>query len=294
MNLERSPVFFQRHEHRFRLEPLHASARDNWTRLGVVHVSSAASSAELRSMDRIEVHRGDAWPFSPREGAAELLALGEHVARQAVSQVSAVGLDRCAIATYQYKGRDTWTGALPTYPVVHADNVSATDAVRDFAPTLHELLSTSQTMSTAGKGDAGRQEVGSAVMPRDTLICDWVSGRRRPLLGLNVWLLLQDDGDDYPLVFAELSEASLTSDERPYLSDDPDGMVGTRRLKASIGRSATYRAATGMRRGDAYVFKTWGDAAAYHAGASRASLPPPYLARRRSVEVRVVLLSERE
>lgn len=256
----------------------------------------------LQSLDSMMLasQRGDAWPFSPGDGLAEqLLALAEGIARQALGDVDTTELEQRPVAAYQYQWRDTSAGSLPTLPTVHADNVGALDALRDFAPALHDVAAWSAA-ARAGTTYAAQRAVSEAPLaaatPRDALICGWASGSRIPLLGLNVWLLLEDRGRDYPLVFAELSEvdrADRASDRCTCLHDGTQGS-GTRRLKASIGRRATYRAALGMRRGDAYVFRTWGDGAAYHAGASRTTplLPfPTSTTRRRSVEVRIVVLS---
>ena len=68
-------------------------------------------------------------------------------------------------------------------------------------------------------------------------------------------------------------------------------LAGTRHLKHNALPHTVFRASPSMKPGDAFAFATWGENAAWHAGATRCSPPlPAGTARRRSLEVRCALV----
>lgn len=209
----------------------------------------------------------ESWPF--RETAEVLLGVAERLAlvvlRRNASRLLTCADMECAAYQYAFRHVERGRGGLST---VHADNVEACDAMRDFAPALLGSI------VLAGDGTAAR----------DRLLSDVTAGRRSFVRGVNVWILLEDDGCNFPLAFADVcaypSDAATTPCQRS----------GTRTLDARAHTHAVYCAQPQMHPGDAYVFETWGVHAAWHVGASRVSCPPS--ARRRSIECRVAVVGQ--
>jgi len=254
---------------------------------------AAREPADRPCAARTAVKPSDSWPFGQSAPVDELLAVAERLAAQFM-QRSDIGVPPSArCCAYQYGFRDT-AFALGVLSETHADNVGASDAVRDFAPTLHRLIEERSAATEPG----ARPPCGAR--GRDETLCAVVQGAHALVRGFNVWILLEDDGVDYPLLFADLEPfyAKWPRSRGAPTAADPgpdgvyecasEGVAGTRRLKPSVHEHAQYRTAPAMLPGDAFIFETWGPHAAYHAGASR--VPLPGVARRRSVEVRVAVV----
>merc|ERR1712232_1435747 len=165
--------------------------------------------------------------------------------------------------------------------------------MRDFAPRLHKAM--------CGEHNLHEHFTGVELVERDQILMDVGAGRLKLLRGFNVWILLEDEGYDHPLVFADLtdhfrycpgSESSMLTKPCEPTAESVYNVRengGTRTLKANTYSRTAYRAQHRTRPGDAYIFETWGPRAAWHAGCSRHRCSTT--GRRRSVEVRTVIVS---
>jgi len=244
------------HQEVVTLEPLHASPAANWRALGVVHLPSAVGRSEFHAIDQSRcptdmitkamTPASGAWPTFDAS-AAVLLATAERLVRQLISepyvsvdagvwqaphlqsrQHSSAG-GHCGsapgvmqVCAYHYAYRDTLptSGAtMHTVPVMHADNVFDRDAMRDFAPVLHDMVlaieavrdtyGTDEASATIGSlfggGGSSTCSMGSDSVRnmgrdsvRDTALCAVARGEKAMVRGFNVWILLEDDGRDAP------------------------------------------------------------------------------------------------
>ena len=304
----RHTVKVEGRETQIEIGPLYRHNAENWSTLGCVFIPKAISAPAIRAAEALcgPFANSRSWPFVA--AADSLLRVAEKIAShhfaesfvRADDYVWSAAEQRCreeigcAVAAYQYCFRDTVKG-LGALEAVHADNVDAADALCDFA-------------SLVLNPDASMALGATAEQPRDALLLDVGHGARTVSGGVNVWFLLEDSDESSPLAFVDLSHhlqhfperasGRLATPAEPaeaavYTCHGSGGSIlgGTRNLKLDALPLSTFRAHEGMRPGDAYVFATWGPKAAFHAGATRTPLPKG--ARRRSVEIRVALVSAR-
>ena len=272
-----------------RLGPLYRTAELTWQRLGVVYLHAGSklglAPLELRAAELSATNSmasglcgKHSWPF-PSDAHEPLLRAAEQLVARVVSEMPCVARDSAGgeFIAYQLAHRDTARPGNGAFGIVHADNVYAEDAIKDFAPELYSA------MNCADRAAELKERIGVCSCRRDEVLLEVAHGQKRMIRGFNLWLLLEDDGRDVPLCFADLSS---------YRGQVTDCTCGTRTLKREAHANITYRAqADSMRPGDAYLFETWGPKAAYHAGVERAhKRRTGQRARRRSVEVRVALL----
>lgn len=214
------------------IQPWVDDLRQSWQRLGAACVLHGArepcqqvtglTSAELEAIEALVApgsnqHGPHAWPFDT--SAEPLLAAAEEMARRFLVVVGVGDADRAwehsggegrrlfsdsptpcdewDCHSYQYAFRDT-CGHFGPLATVHSDNVFAEDTMRDFAPTLHKAREDERTAS----GLAERLRDSNA--PRDLALAAVTRRQKRMVMGLNVWILLEDRDADFPLAFAEL------------------------------------------------------------------------------------------
>ena len=304
------------------LHPFYPCDEDNWRRLGSTFLPGVFTTEQVAAAEALcgPFANSHSWPF--RADANPLLAVAERVASTVFSRsyvrhgggdsgacgdlwahpalpspqvacgTATVGLP--TVVAYQFCFRDTLPGRFGALSTVHADNVDWRDALQDFSPLV---LNPKAATACGATADDARSRALLAVG----------RGECEVLAGLNVWILLEDEGRSSPLTFADVSghvarwperaNSQLATPSAPpshalYTCHGSGGttLAGTRNLKHDALPQTVFRACADMRPGDAYVFATWGVNAAWHAGATRTWAPKASLGRRRSLEVRCALV----
>ena len=126
---------------------------------------------------------------------------------------------------YQLAHRDTARPGNGAFGIVHADNVYAEDAIKDFAPELYSA------MNCADRAAELKERIGVCSCRRDEVLLEVANGSKRMIRGFNLWLLLRTMGAMCPR-FADLSS---------YRGQVTDCTCGTRTL--SERRTPTSRIA---------------------------------------------------
>jgi hypothetical protein len=185
------------------LAPFYRSPEITWRRVGVVHLAAGSclglTPSEVQAAARATVpfQRTHSWPFE--SAAAEpLLRAAEQLVARAVRELPYVGTSAaswaaasagsgCArpnddsneyeIAAYQFCCRDTARPGCGAYGVVHADNVHAADALRDFVP--HSQTAPLQRRQGEQNADVRGESAGGGGAHDQSAECDEVGARRR-------------------------------------------------------------------------------------------------------------------